>query len=587
MSMDDVMDQVPETRADNMRILWDVPITMSDGVVLRADVFLPEASGRYPVIMNMGPYGKGMPFQLGYKDQWEDLVATCPEAVAGSSNKYQNWEVVDPEIWVPDGYACVRVDSRGAGRSEGVIDICSPRETQDLYECIEWAAAQDWCTGKVGLNGISYFAMNQWAVAALRPPHLAAVSIWEGMIDYYRDGFRQGGIYSEFPTTWFNKQVKPLQHGMGERGARSAVTGELVSGPETLDEETLAANRFEPGEEALKRPLDCDYYRERTPDVTKMSVPVLSAGNWGGMGLHPRGNFEGYLNTGSSQKWLQVHGNSHYTPFYSPEGVSLQKRFLGHFLQGEDTGWERQPPVQLHIRRPDEHFTIRDEQEWPLARTRWTKFYLDPAGSDLSTAPVTGTPLSYETDGEGVTFSLPVMDEELEITGPVAARLVVSSDTVDADLFLALRLFAPDGEEVLYVGSNDPKVPIGLGWLRASHRKLDPARSLPYRPYHTHDEIQPLTPGEPVVLDIEILPTCIVVPPGYRLSLNIRGRDYDHGLRGPGTMKGPIQMTGIGPFRHINTTDRPPEIFGGVNTLHFEQGQEPFLLLPVIPGVGA
>ena len=576
-------DRVEPVIADGMRILWDVPIPMDDGAILYADVYLPIAEGRYATVMAMGPYGKGLPFQVAYKDAWEDMVKTCPEAVAGSTNKYQNWEVVDPEIWVPDGYACVRIDSRGAGRSPGKMVNFGKRETRDFYECIEWAAAQDWSNGKIGLNGISYFAMNQWSVASLRPPHLAAVSIWEGMIDYYRDGYRHGGIFSQMPTTWFEKQVAPLQHGVGERGERNPNTGELVSGPDTLDDATLKANRLHPGEETLKRPVTDEYYDERTPDVTQMTVPLLSAGNWGGMGLHPRGNFEGYVNSGSSQKWLQVHGNSHYTPFYSPEGVALQKAFFGKFLKGEETGWDRQPPVQLHIRRPGEHFTIRDEQEWPLARTQWTKFYLDPAGHELAKKPVAGGSITYETSGEGVSFTLPTSDKEREFTGPIAVRLVVSSDTTDADLFVVLRLFAPDGKEVLFVGSNDPAVPIALGWLRASQRKLDPERTLPYRPYHSHDTIEPLTPGEPVTLDIEVLPTSIVVPPDYRLVLNIRGCDYDHGLRGPGTMKGKLQLTGVGPFTHAHPVDRPAEIFGGRNTLHFDKGNEPYILLPVIP----
>ena len=139
--------------ADNMRIDWDIPIPMDDGIVLRADIYRPVEEGQYPVILSYGPYGKGMPFQVGYKDQWRIMASQHPDVTAGSTNKYQNWEVVDPEKWVPYGYACVRVDSRGAGRSPGRIDIFSPRETKDLYDCIEWAAVQPWSNGKVGLNG--------------------------------------------------------------------------------------------------------------------------------------------------------------------------------------------------------------------------------------------------------------------------------------------------------------------------------------------------------------------------------------------------------------------------------------------------
>ena len=125
-------------------------------------------------------------------------------------------------------------------------------------------------------------------------------------------------------------------------------------------------------------------------------------------------------------------------------------------------------------------------------------------------------------------------------------------------------------------------MPVGLGWLRASHRKLDPARTLPYRPYHTHDEEQKLTPGIPVGVDVEIWPTCIVVPPGYRVGLTIRGKDYENDV-GSVVANAMYAMRGIGPFTHNNPVDRPPEIFGGRNTLHFDAGSEPHLLLPIIP----
>ncbi len=569
--------------ADGMRIEWDVPLTMDDGIVLRADVFRPIAEGRYPAILSYGPYGKGLSFQEAYKGAWERLISLYPEVAEGSTNKYQNWEVIDPEKWVLDGYAIVRIDSRGASRSPGIIDCYSAREIQDFYDSIEWAAAQPWCNGKIGLNGISYYACTQWRVAALQPPHLAACCIWEGNSDPYRESTRHGGILSVFRDGWFKRQVVRLQHGYGERGYRSKVTGELIAGPETLPEDLLAQNRINPAEEALKRSFDGPYYRERAPQFDKITVPLLSAANWGGMGLHTRGNFEGYLAAASKQKWLEVHGNSHFAPFYGPPGEALQKRFFSYFLKGEKTGWEKQPPVQLHVRYPGEKFVVRDEQQWPLARTQWTRFYLNPADRTLQSQPKSGAAIEYETTGEGLSFSLPLQDKEVEITGPVAAKLFVSSDTTDADLFLALRLFDPQGKEVLFIGSNDPCVPIALGWLRASHRKLDPARSLSYRPYHTHDEAWPLKPGEPVELDIEIWPTSIVVPAGYRLVLNVRGKDYDHELGNRGFANAMYPMTGIGPFLHTHPQDRPPAIFGGRNRLHFEPGRAPYLLLPIIP----
>ncbi|MBI2316757.1 MAG: CocE/NonD family hydrolase, partial [Betaproteobacteria bacterium] len=459
---------------DGMQIDWDAPITMDDGIVLRADIFRPPGDGRYPVILTYGPYAKGLDFKQGYPSNWARLIKAAPEVLEGSSGRYQNWEVVDPEKWVPDGYAIVRVDSRGAGRSPGYLRHNEAREARDQHACIEWAGTQPWSSGKVGLNGISYYASNQWRAAATQPPHLSAICVWEGWVDNYRDSVRHGGIACDFRRNWQIRQVKTVQHGVGERGPKSTVTGELVCGPETLTDEELANNRENLWAEVMARPLDGPYYRERSGDLSKVTVPLLSAGNWGGQGLHPRGNFEGYVGAASKQKWLEVHGSTHFTHFYDNYGVGLQKRFFGHFLKGENTGWDRQPKVSLNIRRPGEQFELRAENEWPLARTQWTKYYLQPADRGLSTElPNADTTIAYGTTGDGVTFLTPAIARELEITGPVAAKLWLSSDTPDADVFLVLRVFDPAGKEVVFIGSNDPRTPIGLGWLRASHRKLD------------------------------------------------------------------------------------------------------------------
>lgn len=566
-----------------MRILYNESIRMDDGVTLYADVYLPEEEGRYPVVMSCGPYGKGFAFQESNTPAWERLVKAHPYILERSSNKYQAWELVDPELWVPDGYAIVRVDSRGAGMSPGRLDPWSTRETQDYYHWIEWAGTQPWSSGKVGLNGISYYAMNAWQVACLKPPHLAAICCWEGSGDHYREAIRHGGIFSRFLTNWFPRALHRVQHGMGDRGPKSRVTGELVCGPTKLSDEELARNRVDYETYILEHKLDDAECRSRSVDWDKVTVPFLSAANWGGQGLHTRGNFEGFVNSRSKEKWLEAHGGSHWESFYTKDGERLQKQFFDYFLKGQDTGWSGQPRVELKIRHPDEKFTIRHENEWPLARTQWTKFFLDPEKNSLDLGePGVRKTLAYETQGDGLQFELPVT-ESMEITGPVAAKLFLSSDTADADVFLALRVFAPDGKEVTFHGSNDPRTPIALGWLRASHRKLDPGKSLPYRPWHAHDEEQPLQPGVPVELDVEIWPTCIVIPAGYKLALAVRGRDYQYPgepLVIPGLK---YTLTGVGPFLHNHEKDRPMSIFGGRNTLHFEPGRQPYVLLPVIP----
>jgi predicted acyl esterase len=577
--------EVNEVR-DGMRIDWDVPIEMDDGVVLRADVYRPMQEGKYPVIMSYGPYGKWLHFEDLYTDQWRRMCDEHPDVPSGSTNKYQNWEVVDPEKWVPDGYACVRVDSRGAGRSPGMLDLWSLREAQDFAKCIEWAAEQPWSNGKVGLNGISYYGMNQWQTAALQPPHLAAMCVWEGAADYYRDMTHHGGIYCTFPDTWFPSQVTSVQHGKGRKGYRSRMNGDWVSGPATLTDEELGANRRNFAADCFANPLATDsYWTSRMPDWSKVKTPVLSSANWGGQGLHPRGNFEGFVRAASEHKWLEVHGIEHWTEFYTDYGVNIQKRFFGHFLKGEDTGWSKQPKVTLQVRHPGEKFVERHESEWPLARTQWSKFYLDPKNHRLSTEPQTEAgSTTYGGLSDGVTFLTPPLAQETEITGPIAAKLWLSSATEDADLFLVVRVFSPDMKEVTFMGALDPHTPIAQGWLRASHRKLDKKLSLPYRPYHSHDEIHQLTAGEVYELDVEIWPTCIVVPKNHRIALSVRGRDYEWPggtSQGLGTL-GKV-FTGVGPFRHNDARDRPTSVFGGDVTLHTGPDRQAYLLLPIIP----
>ena len=569
---------------DGMRIDWDVPIRMDDGLVLRCDIYRPEKEGRYPVLLSYGPYAKGLAFQDGYPSAWQRMVAEHPDVAYGSSNQYQNWEVVDPEKWVPDGYVCVRVDSRGTGRSPGYVDHFSPRETRDFYDCIEWAGTQAWSSGKVGLNGISYYGINQWHVASLQPPHLAAMCIWEGAADWYRDMTHHGGILSTFWANWYDMQVKTVQYGLGERGPRSRVTGELVCGDETLSDRELQRNRCDFGDEILAHPLDDEYHKARSPLWERITVPFLSAANWGGQGLHPRGDFEGFVRAASKNKWLEAHGIEHWTHFYTDYGVTLQKRFFAYYLKGERNGWEKHPRVQLQVRHVD-RFVERHENEWPIARTRWTKLYLDAAGHALRPEPPAATgSVSYAALGDGLTFLSAPFEQETEITGPLAARLFLSSSTADADVFLVFRVFTPDLREVVFMGAIDPHTPVAQGWLRASHRKLDARLSTEYRPYHTHDERQPLKAGQAVQLDVELWPTSIVVPAGHRVALSVRGKDYEwQHSTGARLSNFKNELRGCGPFLHDDPRDRPAEVFGGNITVHAGPGRESYVLVPVVP----
>jgi predicted acyl esterase len=189
--------------------------------------------------------------------------------------------------------------------------------------------------------------------------------------------------------------------------------------------------------------------------------------------------------------------------------------------------------------------------------------------------------------GKGVTFTTQPMDHDTEITGPMMAKLFLSSSTTDADLFVIVRVFDPQNKELTFMGSTDPNTPIANGWLRASHRALDPVKTKPYRPYHPHNKPEPLTPGEVVECDIEIVSSCIVVPKGWRVAFTVKGCDYEYGgdLNEFGK-KFHYGTRGTGGMTHSDPDNRPADVFGGSVTLHAGGGRGAYLLLPVIPAKG-
>jgi len=541
----------------------DVEITLRDGVRLKADIFRPKAGGRFPALINIGAYQK-------------DKLWVPPSDLGEKPNPYMNWETVNPMWWVPRGYAAVRVDTRGSGKSPGETDPFSLQEALDFYDAIEWSAKQRWCSGNVGTIGISYFAMTQWLVANLQPPSLKAMIPWEGAADMYRDLCYHGGLFSfNFVTSWWNNHM--ANHMLGRREQAS---------PDAFSKNWLW--------QFMRNSLDTDWWYGRQARWDRISVPFLTAGNWSGMGLHLRGSTEAFTRAASRHKKLRIQSGTHYHPFYSADGRHDQIRFFDYWLKGIDNGVMDEPPVKLLIRRGGEgNHEWRHENEWPLARTEWTRFYLNarknragggeqPEGTLSTIAPKSRSSITYEAapvgragmataswsattmaaQRTGVSFQTDPMKRDMEITGPVKLVLWVSSTTEDLHILATIRNIGPDGRDVWETGQQGQPVPVAKGWLRASHRKLDPGLSLPYRPYHTHDERQWLKPGAPVPVEVEIWPTCMVFRKGHRIRLDIQPRDG----------------VGSAPYTHYHG-----DYNTGQNTIFSGGSTDSHLLLPVIP----
>jgi predicted acyl esterase len=491
----------------------------------------------------------------------------------------------------------VRADERGLGQSPGLLDTMSRGTSEAFFDVIEWAAVQPWSSGKVGLLGISYYAGSQWRVAARKPKGLSCIVPWEGMSDYYRDRCRHGGILSnKFIAFWWNRQVITNQYGKPGRSASNW-------GPDTLEGDLLDDEREKNRQDQTidtgkNRFRDEMYYASKEYDMSDITVPLLSVGNWGGILLHLRGNVEGYVNAGSEFKYLRMITGRHDLPFFYDEEVEIQKSFLDAFLKGEDKlGWSvkgKLPPVDIVLRKGDVGFDDaekekvyerRTENEWPIARTHYTKYFLTPSQTLETSIPSIERPqkLSYKALGtlekpELVQFTTSAFEQETEITGHIVAHLNVSLSPhaagptpSDIDLFLTLRYISPAGKEVYYTGTAGDPIPLTKGWLRVSLRKTNTEHPkhrehLPWRDYVSTD-VQPVIPGDVYAVDVEVWPTNVIVEKGGKLVFEIGSGDTQ----------------GSGIFQHNDPTDRSEERFAGINHVHFGPKSVNWVTLPVVP----
>ena len=518
---------------------WDVAVPMRDGIRLRANVFRPATGGPWPVILCAHPYGKD-DIPLRHRTRRGRYRATVQYRLMRTApvthSAWTSWESPDPGYWVGRGYAVVNADLRGWGHSEGEPTVLSAQEADDVHDLIEWAGTQPWSTGRVGMSGVSYLAITQWAGASTRPPHLAAICPWEGFTDLYRDFARPGGILETgFFRVWST---------VTERRSKGRVD---LRGP------------------ARRRPLVDPWWTEKNRPVERIEVPALICGSFSDHDLHTAGSFAGFRRISSPHAWLYTHRGPKWATYYSADALAVQTRFFDQFLRERDTGVLREPPVRLEIREDRTTVArIAAETRWPPAGVRWQTLHARPDGT-LGAEPAPGTVTFGVRRGRARFRHRFAADTD--VVGPIAVVLHLSIDRGDdLSVFTAVRKVR-DGREVTFEGSygflGDT---VSHGLLLASHRAVDAPHSRPGEPFHPHTARAPLTPGVPVRLEIGLLPSATRFRAGEELWLDVQGRWF-HG-RNPITGQFPAGYRRVGKGRC---------------TLHLGSDGGVELQLPVLP----
>lgn len=524
--------------ADGMLIERNVRIPMRDGIGVYCDVFRPVDERPAPVLIGWTPFGKHDPIR-------PERYVNCGIEPHHTS-RYTAFEAPDPVYWVANGYAVIIVDVRGLWYSPGDATYASPEQAEDLYDAIEWAGVRGWSNGKVGLSGVSYLTVMQWRVAELHPPHLAAINPWEGWTDIYREVAYHGGI----PESWFWPQFLPKRWCVG--------TGKV---------EDLPA-------EARAHPLDDAYWETKRAKLSKITTPAFIVASWSDHGLHTRGTLEGYKQILSENKWLDVHASKKWAHYYQPESLRRAKAFFDHFLKGEANEIGSWPKVRIVVRGGDGNDIQVEEKEWPIARTRYTRLHLDLDSNVLGLEPAaTESQASYdpvfrEGSEPGRVELGYVFPQTTDLIGHMKLRLWVSAaDADDMDLFVGIRKYDAAGRQQFftYFAQFDDG-PAALGWLRVSHRELDPDRSTDFQPILRHRREQKLSPGEIVPVDIEIWPSSTRFEAGSQLRLVVQGSDIN---------KYPKSVTVYA--RHEETVNR------GTHVIHAGGRYDSHLLVPVVP----
>jgi uncharacterized protein len=542
----------------------DVKVPLQNGLYVVADVFRPAKEGQFPVIMNCGPYGRAFyHHSIADEADFEAHEEMEERYFLGNAagQVFENHETANTVDWVPHDYVVMRVDGPGSGTCPGTLAPWGIETAEAFRDAIDWAGEQPWCNGNVGLWGMSYYAMNQHAVASLEPVHLKAMVAIGTDVDLYDEVAYTGGILNEeFFVHWYKAGV--LAAVCGEPRAVDFIG--MLREASFRDADTSAA--FGPRSTIMM-----------SPDMSKVKVPLWAVACTTHMAhFHQLGSSEAYLATNTAAKKLDFW-EDWFTKPYSRAAIADHRAFFDHWLKGVDNGVMDAPPVRLEIRSGNGASFVQEENEWPIARTTYPRWFFDATPADwsgdehradflrLSLAPPTierqagysaEIPLEWRTGmppcflpvkppsvleiwKTGLSFISEPVHEDMVFAGYGKAKLWVSSTSADMDLYLSLRILDGEGREVDYagpitMGMNVPNYPLAKGWLKVSHRKIDVSRSSHYTVKHTHRraDYAPLKGDQVVPVEIEIIPNAALIRKGYRLRVDIQPFDgVDHGPR--------------------------------------------------------
>ena len=548
----------------------DVMIPMRDGVKVAVDIFRPDDGGKFPALLAMSPYSKG--------------IQSLPIAIQPDRSPIHHtpMEAGNPVYFTEHGYVHIIADVRGTGQSEGeYLGWMSKQEAEDGHDIIEWAAEQPWCDSNVGMVGISYFGTIQLPVAAEQPPHLKAIMPWNAPADFYRESTHHGGILQSFFYYLYVQRIcadRSTSVTVKENSPEDLkrLITELKADPDIhinpeiftyIDSPGKAPNYFD----ILAHPMDGPYYWERSPRTMYDRIKIPSwcrSGWWAYAHMHLVGAFHNYNGIDAPKK-LEIDAPVVEKRPLPDEYCEEVLRWYDYWLKGIDTGIMDEPPIRLFVNGSEEW---RHEEEWPLARTEWSKLYLrrweklswEPEEVDGKPDAFVQQPPDEVLDSNTIQYTTDELKEDMEITGPAAIYLYASIDTEDTNWIVSLRDLRPDGRQT----------ELTKGFLKASHRAVDEAKSRPYEPFHPHLEAEPVEPGKIYEYAILLAPLSNVFKTGHRIKIVIssmdhaRSRDYE-----------------LAP-ESLGRTHAPWHLCSSMTTLHkvFHDEENPsHLLLPVIP----